>query len=169
MSENPFFSIVLPTYARGDHIKPTIASVLNQTCGDFELIVVGDGCTDETEAAVRSFKAERTMWLNLPQNTGSQSFPNNHGVHASRGSWIAYIGHDDIWAPNHLESMARTIAAGDELDFVVSGCAYHGPEGSEICCITGLFTTPEAPLENFFPADIAGTPTRCDDAHRRMA
>jgi len=61
MRENPFFSIVLPTYARGDHIKPTIASLLSQTYGDFELIVVGDGCTDDTEAAVRSFGTERTM------------------------------------------------------------------------------------------------------------
>jgi len=67
----------------------------------------------------------------LPQNTGSQSFPNNQGVHASWGSWIAYIGHDDIWAPDNLESMARMIAADDKLDFVVGGCAYHGPEGSE--------------------------------------
>jgi glycosyltransferase involved in cell wall biosynthesis len=159
MSENPFFSIVLATYARGHDIKPTIASVLGQTCSDFELIIVGDGCTDDTEAAVRSFEADRMMWLNLPQNTGSQSFPNNAGMHSSRGRWIAYIGHDDIWAPNHLESMARMVASDDKLDFVVSGCAYHGPEGSETCCITGLFTTPEAPFEHFFP------PTSL--AHRR--
>src|ERR1043165_8264599 len=52
MTGGPGFSIVLATYGRGRHIAPTIASVLGQTIADFELIVVGDGCSDDTQAAV---------------------------------------------------------------------------------------------------------------------
>jgi glycosyltransferase involved in cell wall biosynthesis len=159
MNENPFFSIVLPTFGRGRHIKPTIESVLGQSFGDFELIVVGDGCADDTEAAVRSFPPERVTWLNLPRNTGSQSFPNNEGIRAAQGGWIAYIGHDDIWAPNHLKRMFETIASIEGLDFVISGCVFYGPRGSDEDHVTGLFDAADAPLKHFFP------PTSI--AHRR--
>jgi hypothetical protein len=159
MTDNPFFSIILPTFGRGRHIIPTIESVLRQTFGEFELIVVGDGCTDDTEAVVRSFPPERITWRNLVQNTGSQSFPNNEGIRSSHGPWVAYIGHDDIWARNHLECIAQTITSHDGLDFVVSGCVYYGPKGSDIYHVTGLFDILDAPFGHFFP------PTSI--AHRR--
>ncbi len=151
MTENPFFSIVLPTYGRGCHIKPSIESVLGQSFVDFELIVVGDGCADDTEKTVRSFPSEKIIWLNLPHNSGSQSFPNNEGIRSSRGRWIAYIGHDDIWAPNHLELIFGMIASTELLDFVISGCVFYGPVGSDEYYVTGLFDGPEAPFQHFFP------------------
>ena len=159
MREVPFFSIVLSTYGRGRHIRPTIMSLLGQSFADFELIVVGDGCADETEATVRSFPQERIAWRNLPHNRGSQSFPNNEGIGASRGKWIAYLGHDDVWAPDHLEALAATIANDPTLDFVASGCVYHGPPGSEMYWVTGLFDESGAASEQFLP------PTAL--AHRR--
>jgi glycosyltransferase involved in cell wall biosynthesis len=149
--ENPYFSIILPTYGRGHHIKPTIESVLDQSYRDFELIVVGDGCLDDTETAVRSFPHEQITWLNLPDNSGSQSVPNNEGIRLSRGRWIAYIGHDDIWAPEHLERIFRTIASSETLDFVVSGCVFYGPKGSDDYYVTGLFDDAKAPFQHFCP------------------
>jgi glycosyltransferase involved in cell wall biosynthesis len=151
MTENPFFSVVLPTYGRGRHIEPSIESVLGQSFDDFELIVVGDGCVDDTEAVVRSFRSEKITWRNLPRNSGSQSFPNNEGIRASRGRWVAYIGHDDIWAPNHLERIFQTAAPTEMLDFVASGCVFYGPPGSEEYYVTGLFDDAEAPYKHFFP------------------
>jgi glycosyltransferase involved in cell wall biosynthesis len=158
--EDPFFSVVLPTYGRGRHIKPSIESVLGQSFGNFELIVVGDGCSDDTETTVQSFSSEKITWLNLPHNSGSQSFPNNEGIRWSRGRWIAYIGHDDIWAPNHLEQIFRAIASTEMLDFVVSGCVFYGPQGSNDYYITGLFDGAEAPFQHFFPPTSISH--RCD-------
>ena len=159
MPDEPFFSVVLPTFGRGRHIRPSIESVLLQSFDDFELLVVGDGCADETEMTVRSFASERVKWLNLPKNSGSQSVPNNAGIAAARGRWIAYIGHDDLWAPHHLEMISRTIAASEAADFIIAGCVFHGPPGSDVYYVTGLFEGTEAPLKNFFP------PTSI--AHRR--
>ena len=151
MASDPFFSIVLATYGRGRHIRPTIASVLGQCIVDFELIVVGDGCEDETEEAVRAFADERISWCNLPHNTGSQSWPNNEGIRRARGSWVCYIGHDDIWAPGHLQAIRQTSEADGDADFVVSGCVYYGPPGSEVYIVRGLFEASDAPLRHFFP------------------
>jgi hypothetical protein len=141
----------MATFGRGRHIKPSIESVLGQTLSDFELIVIGDGCTDGTEATVRSFAQENILWSNLPQNTGSQSFPNNEGIRRARGDWICYIGHDDIWAPDHLQSFAAATSSADDADFVVSGCVYHGPPDSGHFAITGLFDAPDAAARHFFP------------------
>jgi hypothetical protein len=141
----------MATFGRGRHVKPTIESVLGQTLTDFELIVVGDGCRDETEVVVRSFANEKISWSNLPQNTGSQSFPNNEGIRRARGAWICYIGHDDIWAPDHLSSLDEAISSAAGADFAVSGCVYHGPPDSGYYVITGLFDGPDAALRHFFP------------------
>lgn len=151
MTAKPYFSVVLATYARGEHIRPTIESVLRQTCSDFELIVVGDGCWDETAEVVTSFKSRGVSWYNLEQNTGSQSSPNNLGIAKATGSWIAYIGHDDIWSPRHLESLRALIEGNRGLDFAVSGCLYYGPRDSGTYFVTGMFDDASAPFKQFFP------------------
>ncbi|MGA9603577.1 MAG: glycosyltransferase, partial [Methyloceanibacter sp.] len=62
MSASPYFSVVLSTYARGKHIIPTIESVLRQSYADFELIVVGDGCKDETAEVVGGYASRGVRW-----------------------------------------------------------------------------------------------------------
>ncbi len=116
------FSVVLATYNRGDHIKPTIESALRQTVQDFELIVVGDGCNDGTRDAVLSFPTPKISWSHLEGNSGSQSAPNNEGIRTAQRPWIAYLGHDDIWAPDHLERLREVIESEPVPDVAVSGC-----------------------------------------------
>ena len=150
----PSFSIVLATYNRGEHIRPTIESVLRQAWQAFELIVVGDGCDDSTEATVRSFDDARVSWRNLPENSGSQSAPNNAGIECARGEWIAYIGHDDIWAPDHLQRLRAVIDLDATVDFAISGCISYGPEGSDFYRVHGIFDASVAEgvaLRHFFP------------------
>lgn len=161
MRDDPFFSIVLATYGRGRYIAPTIESVLRQTFSRFELIVVGDGCSDATEAVVGSFNSDRIFWRNLARNCGSQSFPNNEGIRCARGAWICYLGHDDIWSPDHLAEVYRLAAGEGAADFAVSGCIYHGPPGSGTDRATGIFGDEHAPFMHFYPPSSF--------AHRRDA
>lgn len=155
MRHRPLFSIILATYNRGHYIIPTIESVLGQTCPDFELIVVGDGCNDATEHVVKSFTSGNIIWRNLAENSGNQSFPNNEGIRNARGCWICYIGHDDIWAPDHLARLAALIES-DRPDFSISGCIFYGPEGSGVYYITGLFENTDAAFQHFFPPSSMG-------------
>ena len=151
MNANPFFSVITATYKRGSLIKPTIESVLGQTERDFQYLVVGDGCTDETEAAVRGYGSEKMQWHNLPENRGSQSFANNYGIARASGKWICYLGHDDIWAPDHLSRMRETIEQAGDADFVIGGLADWGPPDSGWISVTGIFDSNDAVATNFTP------------------
>src|ERR1041385_1945984 len=99
----PRVSVIIPTYNWSSVLRYSIRSALWQTMQDFELIVVGDGCTDDSAEVVASFQDPRVSWHNLPSNCGSQSIPNNKGLELARGQYVAYLGHDDIWLPQHLE------------------------------------------------------------------
>ena len=93
----PTVSIIISTYNWSSVLRFAIASVLAQTFRSFELIVVGDCCTDDSEAVVESFSDPRIQWYNLTENAGGQFGPNNQGVALARGRYIAYLGHDDLW------------------------------------------------------------------------
>lgn len=152
----PMFSVVMATYNRGRHILPSIQSVLRQSCQDFELLVVGDCCTDDTADIVRALASPQVRWLNLPERGGSQSFPNNAGIELSRGQYIAYLGHDDIWAPDHLQALADLFGRCSPTDFAVSGAIFHGPRASNFRLVTGIFSDESAALTHFFPPSSFG-------------
>lgn len=95
----------------------SIGSVLRQNFTDFELLVVGDGCSDDSEQVVTAITDPRLRWINLPVNDGNQSAPNNEGLRQARGSVIAYLGHDDLWLPHHLEVLAAAIDAGADVAY----------------------------------------------------
>ncbi|MEA3032945.1 MAG: hypothetical protein QOH86_961, partial [Sphingomonadales bacterium] len=76
----PRVSIVLATYNWSAVLPFSIGSALDQSFGDFELIVVGDGCTDDSAEVVAAIGDPRVRWVNLPANCGHQSGPNNEGL-----------------------------------------------------------------------------------------
>lgn len=117
MKTSPQVTVIIPTYNWSGVLPYSIGSALRQTFADFEVLVVGDGCTDDSEAVVRAVGDERVRWVNLPANTGHQSGPNNEGLRQARGELIAYLGHDDLWLPHHLSCLLAAIEAGADLAF----------------------------------------------------
>ena len=100
---DPLVSVITATYNRSNVLAFAIKSVLRQTFEDWELWVIGDACTDDTEEVVSSFADPRIHFVNLPENIGEQSGPNNEGFGHARGRYIAYLNHDDLWLEDHLE------------------------------------------------------------------
>jgi glycosyltransferase involved in cell wall biosynthesis len=150
MPDAPYFSVVIATFNRGRHIVPTIEAALDQTFSDFELLVVGDGVTDDTLDQVPRGD-QRLRVINLPPlNSGSQTRPNNAGIAEARGKYIAYLGHDDIWMPDHLAALSQLFAKTG-CDVAVSGCVYHGPPGTDLLIVTGFFKDPNDARRHFFP------------------
>lgn len=148
MAEAPCLTVVVATFDRGRHIAPTIQSALEQTFADFELLVVSDGVTDGAFEQVPR-DDPRIGLIGLPWNSGSQATPNNVGIAAARGRYIAYLGHDDIWMPEHLAQLVQVFENG--CDVAVSGCVYHGPPGTDLVQITGLFEESQDASRHFFP------------------
>ena len=116
MSSPPLVSVIVATYNRSRVLAHAIDSVRRSTLADWELIVVGDHCTDDTGEVVAAFSDPRITYVNLPQNVGEQSGPNNEGVRLARGRYIAFLNHDDMYFPDHLVSaIAFCEEAGADL------------------------------------------------------
>lgn len=108
----PRCTVIIATYNRCSVLAYAIRSVLAQTMGDFELLVIGDGCVDDSKQVVASFADARISWLNLPSNTGHQSGPNNTGLRLATSRFVAYLGHDDLWLPGHLDAVMPALESG---------------------------------------------------------
>jgi len=108
MNKNPTVSVIIPTYNRAHLIGRAIQSVLNQTYQDFELIVVDDGSTDNTEDVIRQFqeKDKRIRYIKHDKNKGG-SAARNTGIKNSKGKYIAFQDSDDEWFPNKLEKQMK--------------------------------------------------------------
>jgi glycosyltransferase involved in cell wall biosynthesis len=110
MSEHtPAVSVITATYNRSNVLRYAIDSLRRNTFQDWEHIVVGDACTDDTADVVASFNDPRIRFVNLPENCGEQSGPNNAGFALARGRLIAYLNHDDLWLPHHLSNLSKHI------------------------------------------------------------
>lgn len=142
----PRVTVIVPTYNWSSVLPYSVGSAVGQTFDDFEVLVVGDGCTDDSEAVVRAVGDERVRWINLPANTGHQSAPNNEGLRQARGEIIAYLGHDDLWLPHHLSCMVAAIEAGADLAFGITEQIIPGVPGrltpSKLKYIPGAWIPP---------------------------
>jgi len=132
----PLVSVIIATYNRPKNLRIAIRSALEQTYRDLEVLVVGDGCTDDTEQVVRSIADERVRWLELETNSGSQSLPNNVGLAAARGTYVAYLGHDDVWLPGHVAALVGAMER-DSLDAATTRSFWIGPPGSDALTVSG--------------------------------
>ena len=126
----PFVSIVMPAYNAAKTIKQAINSVLNQTYGDFELIVVNDCSTDETESMIADFaqKDSRIVHLNNPKNSGV-SYTRNRAVACAKGEWIAFLDSDDMWTSDKLEKQVALIEKEKEAVLVYTASSFITADG----------------------------------------
>ncbi len=111
----PKVTVVMATYNWSSVLPYSIGSILRQTWTDFEVWVVGDACTDDSEQVVRAIQDPRVHWYNRATNFGQQGGPNNDGIQRARGEYIAYLGHDDLWLPHHLECLVTALDAGADV------------------------------------------------------
>ncbi len=95
-------TVVIATYNRPDTLEVALRSVAMQTRAAAEILVVGDHCDERTGEAIQALDLPALRYINLPVRCGEQAIPNAVGTALARGRWIAYLNHDDVWAPDHL-------------------------------------------------------------------
>jgi glycosyltransferase involved in cell wall biosynthesis len=103
----PHFSVVIPLYNKAAFIKYTLQSVLQQTYTDFELIVVDDGSTDNSGAAVQTISDARLQYIKTDNNGVSAA--RNIGISLAKSKWITFLDADDLWKPDFLAAMHNAI------------------------------------------------------------
>ena len=113
-------SIVMPSYNTAGFIDKSIESVLAQTYTNWELIIVDDCSTDNTEEIVNSFEDERIKFFKNETNSGA-AVSRNKALREAKGKWIAFLDSDDLWHPEKLE---RQIAFMEENDYHFSYTKY---------------------------------------------
>ncbi|MBO7502640.1 MAG: glycosyltransferase family 2 protein [Paludibacteraceae bacterium] len=99
-------SVIMPTYNCGRFIRESINSVLTQTYTDWELLIVDDCSTDDTESIVRSYNDSRIRYTRNEENLGA-ALTRNKALKNAKGRYIAFLDSDDVWAP---EKFKRQIA-----------------------------------------------------------
>jgi len=111
----PRVTVITATYNWAPVLPYSLGSILDQTFTDFELLVIGDGCTDESGDVVDALGDRRVHWHNLPKHAGHQSAANNEGIRRAKGDIIAYLGHDDLWLPHHLAVLLEALGDGARI------------------------------------------------------
>ena len=109
--KNPLVSVIIPTYNRGWILKEAINSVLAQDFTDFELIVVDDGSTDNTQDILSSYKEDIVV---LMQDNKGVSSARNRGIVSASGQFIAFLDSDDLWLSQKLSTQVDFFKANPD-------------------------------------------------------
>lgn len=104
----PRFSVIIPLYNKAPYVRKTVESVLGQTFGDYELIIVDNGSNDGSHEIVAAFTDHRIKIVRLEENVGVSN-ARNKGVAMASAPIVTFLDADDWWEPTFLEEMAGLI------------------------------------------------------------
>jgi glycosyltransferase involved in cell wall biosynthesis len=137
MSYSQRVSVIIPTYNHAHYIGRAINSVLNQTYRDFELIVVDDASTDQTQRILEQMNDKRIKIIRHENNKGAPA-ARNTGIKASEGEFIGFLDDDDEWLPKKLEKQLRVFQTSvNDVGLVYTGFYFaSGKNGSLLSQIT---------------------------------
>jgi glycosyltransferase involved in cell wall biosynthesis len=109
--KTPTISVIIPTYNREKLIIKALESVLNQTYTDFEILVIDDASTDNTESEIKKLNNDKIIYYKLDKN-GGQCIARNFGIKRANGKFIAFLDSDDEWLPTKLEKQYQCFMNG---------------------------------------------------------
>ena len=124
------FSVIMPVYNSEKTLRESIASVLSQTCTDFELILVDDGSTDGSAVMCDSAAREDPRVRVIHQTNCRQLRTRLNGIAASKGEYCVFLDSDDLYTPDNLEKLEESIVAFHEPDLLIRSFYYEYPDGS---------------------------------------
>lgn len=105
-TEKELVSIIMPSYNTGKFIRETINSVLNQTYKNWELLIVDDCSSDNTDEIIKSINDNRIIYMKNNKNSGA-AVSRNKALREAKGKWIAFLDSDDLWKEDKLERQIK--------------------------------------------------------------
>ena len=150
---NPYFSIVVPTYNRGDFILSALESVEKQNYKNWECIVIDDGSKDNTKLIVQKWIMDKPRFKYYYQKNQERSVARNNGIKKAIGRYITFLDSDDIFTENRLGSI-HTFLKGFEHDVIFTGIKFkNGSILNEI-----KYANPIDNLLNYLAENVIGIP-----------
>ncbi len=125
-------SIIVPVYNTEKYLKKSLSSILKQTYKEFEVIIVNDGSTDDSEKIIDSFKKKYPKKIkSFKKKNEGVSVARNYGISKASGEYLAFVDSDDWIEPDFLEKLYNT-ALKDDLDIIVCDTIMDYPDHKEI-------------------------------------
>lgn len=144
MSDQPYFTVIIPTYNRRRFLGEAIRSVLSQTFTDWELIVIDDGSRQPLEDIVRGFVDQRINYVY--QENGGLGYVRQRGMDLARGTFVCFLDDDDYYLPDHLHTMYQAIeGAASQQALFKSGIIHLDTRGRRQKSV--LYDSHKQPLE----------------------
>jgi len=157
MSHIPLVSVIIPAYNASNWIAETISSVIAQDFIKYEIIVVNDGSTDDTEAVVARFKEKVQCIYKL---NGGQASARNVGIRAARGKYLAFVDADDLWTKDKLGLQVELLAATDAAWVYSDAFAFDGRSGRILYKLSRMLRQYDGDiLKPLFLSDFIPSPT----------
>lgn len=122
----PFFSIIMATYNRAPLLKRAIDSLLAQTEGDWQAIIVDDGSTDDIYSQISPYLRSCEKMKYLRKAHRGEAISKNEGIWASSGKYISFLDSDDEYHPSHLESRKSILMQNPSVKFLYGGAKIIG-------------------------------------------
>ena len=116
--KKPLFSVIIPTFNRAEKLSICLNSVLKQTFTDYEIVIINNGSTDNTENLILNKYNDSRINYFWQLGSGSPAKPRNQGILKSKGIWVAFLDSDDLWYPEKLESVYEQIKAQPDTDII---------------------------------------------------
>lgn len=135
MAESPLVSVIIPCYNRQDYIAETIDSVLSQTWPNIELIVVDDGCTDDSRRILESYGDKIRLMEHPGRVNKGQSAAINVGLRVAKGEYVAILDSDDLFFPEKIEKQVLYLHSREELGIVYSNGINIDAQGKSLYSI----------------------------------
>ena len=147
------FSVIIPVYNRKDAVKKAIQSVLSQSFGDFELILIDDGSNDGTEEVLDRYAQEDNRIRVIHKKNGGVSAARNTGIKEAGGDFIVFLDSDDLLSHDALSAIA---AHADNTDIICFG--FDNPYQHYLPCSAGAYRTIEKQIIQaaYIPPFIVG-------------
>ena len=128
-TQRPIVSVIIPAYNCAKYLPEAIASVLEQTYDDYEIIVVDDGSTDNTREVITPFLDRVRYFQQVNQGV---SATRNRGIYLARGELVAFLDADDIFVPHKLEHQVKVFTERSQVGIVNSGYRLISESGEEL-------------------------------------
>ena len=143
--------MVIASYRWPEALRLSLEAALALTVQDLEVLVVEDGGDRASEAVVRDAHDPRARWPKLRDGSGGQSGPNTLGRRKARAPVVAYLGHDDIWHPEHLAQLLSVLEP--TVDAAHGVTLYLGAQDDGRVTIAG--SSPWEPATFVSPSSLA--------------